>query len=70
MCRIVSVSACSIEWNRDRPSRCARISRAVSGLTIGLAAEAEQHSEEAMRAQESFIVVGGDGLGCVELRRR
>ena len=61
MCLIVSASACSTEWNRDRPSRWAMISRAVSGLTDGLVAVAVQYSDEKKKLQDSFIVAGGDG---------
>ncbi len=45
------------------------INRAVSGLTCGLAAEAEQYREEAMKPQDNFIVVGEGGVGGLELRR-
>jgi hypothetical protein len=36
------------------------ISRAVSGLTNGFAAEAVQYSDEKKRPQDSFMVAGGD----------
>jgi len=61
MCLIVSASGFSMEWNRDRPSRWAMISRAVFGETDGLAAVAVQYSEEKRKPQDSFIVAGCDG---------
>lgn len=45
------------------------ISRAVSGLTDGVAAEAVQYSEEKKRPQDSFMVAVGDGWGAGSLRR-
>lgn len=58
-----------MEWNRERPNRWAMISRAVSGLTDGVAAEAVQYSEEKKRPQDSFMVAVGDGWGAGSLRR-
>jgi hypothetical protein len=43
------------------------IKRAVSGVTVGLAAEAVQYSDEKKKPQDSFMVAGGDGWGAVEL---
>jgi hypothetical protein len=43
------------------------IKRAVSGVTLGLAAEAVQYSDEKKKPQDSFMVAGGDDWGAVEL---